>query len=72
VLYDPNDPQQSLENQFFSVWGLPAIMGGLGAFYFLVFGAVAFFTGRHLSRLGEQNSSPDSQPPVQSPSPANN
>ena len=54
VLYDPRNPQDSMRNRFFSIWGFPAIFGGIGAFYFVVFGTVAFFTERHLRRKAEQ------------------
>lgn len=56
VLYDPGNPQHSIQNRFFSVWGLAAITGGLGAFEFIVFGAVAYFTGRHLKKKDAQGS----------------
>jgi hypothetical protein len=52
ILYDPANPKHSIQRTFFDIWGFPAISGGLGAFYFIVFAAVAFFTGRHLKRKG--------------------
>jgi len=69
ILYDPADPKHSIQKTFFDIWGFPAIFGGLGAFYFIVFGVVAFFTGRHLKRKGEQGGAPNSRPPSQFPSP---
>lgn len=48
VLYDPQNPQHSIQNRFFSVWGIAAIAGGVGAFDFVFFAVVAIFTGRHL------------------------
>lgn len=69
ILYDPADPKHAIQNTFFDIWGFPAIFGGLGAFYFIVFGAVAFFTGRHLEKKGEQGAAPNSRPPSQFPSP---
>jgi uncharacterized membrane protein len=56
VFYDPEDPKHSVENRFFSLWGFPAIMGGLGAFYFVVCATIAFFTGRHLKRQAQRAS----------------
>lgn len=67
ILYDPADPKHSIQNTFFEVWGFPAIAGGLGALYFIVFGAVAFFTGRHLKKKGEQGGAPNSRQPPQYP-----
>ncbi|WP_146373292.1 DUF3592 domain-containing protein [Symmachiella macrocystis] len=58
VLYDPKNSQHSIQNRFFSVWGLAAITSGLGAFDFIVFGAVAFFTGRHLKKKAAQDGPP--------------
>ena len=52
VLYDPENPQDSIEDGFFSIWGFAAIFGGLGALDFVVFGAVAYFTGRHAKMNG--------------------
>ncbi len=51
VLYIPHNPQRSILNNFFSKWGFSAILGGLGLFYFIVFGLVAFFTGRHIKKV---------------------
>ncbi len=57
ILYDPADSKHSIQKTFFDIWGLPAIAGGLGAFFFIVFGAVAFFTGRHLEKKKEGRTS---------------
>ena len=54
VLYDPGNPRHSIQNSFAGVWGLPVSLAGLGAFDFVVFGAVAFFTGRRLKAKSEQ------------------
>jgi len=55
VLYDPDNPQHSIQNDFFSIWGLPVILAVLSTFYFFIFAAVVYFTGRHLKRKEEQN-----------------
>lgn len=52
VLYDPENPQHSIEAGFFSVWGLAVIFGGMGALDFIVFAGVAYFTGRHPKKNG--------------------
>jgi len=44
VLYDPDNPKNSIERGFFSVWGVAAMCGALGASFFIAFGAVAFLT----------------------------
>lgn len=69
ILYDPENPQHSMQNRFFSVWGFSVTLGGLGAFDFMVFGAIAFFTGRHLKRKSEQRGAPNSLPPPLFPPP---
>jgi hypothetical protein len=56
VLYLPSDPQRSIQNRFFSKWGFPAIFGGLGLIYFIVFALVVYFTGRHIKNKSEQGS----------------
>ncbi len=48
VLYDPRYPHKAILNQFFDLWGYAAIMGSGGAFYFVVFAAVTYFTRHHL------------------------
>lgn len=42
VLYDPDDPKDAELSDFFSVWGFPVILGGLG----VVFTAVSAFAIR--------------------------
>jgi Protein of unknown function (DUF3592) len=44
VLYDPDNPKNSIERGFFSVWGVAAICGAIGAAFFIAFGAFAFLT----------------------------
>jgi Protein of unknown function (DUF3592) len=48
VLYLASDPQRSIQNRFFAKWGGVAIWGGLGLFYFIAFGLVAYLTGRRM------------------------
>lgn len=48
VLYDPEDPNDAMENQFFSKWGRSVLIGGIGTFYLLIFSIVAYLSGRRL------------------------
>lgn len=64
VFYDPESPKHSIENTFFSLWGIPAILGGLGAFCLIFFGIVAVFTGWHLKREAEQDNRTPPRLPV--------
>jgi hypothetical protein len=59
VLYDPANPRHSIQNTFFSIWGLPTILGGLSLVYIAIFAAIAFFAGRHLKKQSEPTSSPN-------------
>jgi Protein of unknown function (DUF3592) len=43
VFYKPADPQNAMINGFFSLWGGPVIVGGLGAVFFLVGGGIWLF-----------------------------
>ncbi|MFQ3584264.1 MAG: DUF3592 domain-containing protein [Cyanobacteriota bacterium] len=37
VLYDPDNPQHSIQNDFFSIWGIPALSFGLGGIWVIIF-----------------------------------
>ena len=52
ILYSPDDPKKSRLNTFFSRWGLPSILGGLGLFYLVVCIIVIFYTGRRIRKKG--------------------
>lgn len=64
VLYLPSDPQRSIQNSFFTKWGLPAIAAGLGLFYFIVFALVAYFTGRHIKKANKAEQATPNGTPV--------
>lgn len=53
VLYDPANPQDSIPNRFFAVWGIPAVLGGIGAGYVFVFAIFEFLVRRRLKRNGD-------------------
>jgi len=53
VLYELDNPQGAKEKTFINLWGLSLIPAGLGVFYFILFGIVAYFTGRKL-RIANQ------------------
>ena len=44
VFYKPADPQNAMINGFFSLWGGPSIVGGLGTVFFLIGGGIWLFT----------------------------
>jgi len=44
VFYQPSKPQNAMINGFFSLWGGPLIVGGLGAVFFLVGGSILVVT----------------------------
>ena len=52
VLYQPEEPQNAKINSFFSLWGGPVILGGLGGVFFLV-GAGLVFAGAREARKDE-------------------
>lgn len=54
VLYDPENPQDSIVGGFLNVWAFPLGFGAIGAVDLIVFGAVAYFTGRRLEKNGRQ------------------
>lgn len=64
VLYLPKDPTQSIPNRFFSKWGFCVIPSALGFFYLIVFGLVAYLTGRHLKKKANkaEQATPNSAP----------
>jgi len=41
VLYDPNNPQKARIDTFWQVWGVPVLLGAMGAFFFAIAGAFA-------------------------------
>jgi hypothetical protein len=44
VFYKPSDPQKAMINGFFSLWGGPLIVGGMGAVFFLIGGGIWLFS----------------------------
>ena len=56
ILYDPNNPKHAEENCFFNIWGIALIPFGLGIFYFIIFGVVAFYTQRKITKSEQKNS----------------
>ncbi|WP_018915928.1 DUF3592 domain-containing protein [Vreelandella zhanjiangensis] len=47
VMYDPSNPVDAKLKSFFSLWGAPLIVGGLGALFFLTGIAGFFVPGLH-------------------------
>ena len=64
ILYDRGDPRNAKENQFIILWGFSVVPAGLGAFYFILFWAVAFFTGRMMKNSGQHLETTKLPPPM--------
>ena len=56
ILYDPENPRHSIQYNFASLWGFPAVLAILGSLDLIFFGFVVFLTGRQLKRNKEQSS----------------
>jgi len=53
VLYDPAKPEHAEIDDFFSLWGISAIFGGLGAIFFLV--GAGIIVGTTVKRHQDEN-----------------
>ena len=57
VYYNPSNPQDALLEGFFSLWGGPLIVGGMGAVFLLIGGSMILLTGSGARRLAKLRAS---------------
>ncbi len=59
VLYSPGKPNGARVDTFFSIWGIPVILGGCGTFYLVLFLGVWIVTKRMITTANQAATAPN-------------